>query len=468
MITWIQAQFLHLKALLNPVSLSENSAEARSLERYRRIFLTLVTSVGARGLLILTTLISIPLTIKYLGQEQYGLWVTISSTVALFTFADLGIGNGLLNAIAEANGRNDRELAQEHISSTFFLLTAIASFLGIIFAVVYSHIPWSRLYNVTSPDAIAEAGPVTAIFVGCFLLSMPLGVVQRVQIGYQEGFIDNLWVALGKIISLIGVVIAIALQGHLSVLVLALVGGPVLALMLNSLFLFGIKRPWLRPEISKITKESIQRVSHLGFLFFVLQIVGAIAYSSNSLILAQVLGPTAVAQYAVAAQLFSFTPLILNTILNPLWPAYGEALARGDHLWIQKTFRRSIKIGLLVNVLPSIFLLIFGQLTINLWTGVSIVAEPLLLLSLAIWTILNSFNTPIAMLVNGVNLIRFLAVCGTFMAISNLILSIFLTERIGLSGVVWGSIISQSLMVILPSLIYIPRVLRSKLQSKTS
>ena len=93
-----------------------STAEGRSKERYRRAALTVVASGAARGVGILTTLISIPLTVRYLGTERYGLWVTITSVIALLTFADLGLGNGVLNAISEAHGGDDVESARKYLS----------------------------------------------------------------------------------------------------------------------------------------------------------------------------------------------------------------------------------------------------------------------------------------------------------------------------------------------------------------
>jgi O-antigen/teichoic acid export membrane protein len=54
--------------------------------------------------------------------------MAISSILALMSFADLGLGNGLLNAISQANGRNSKKDAQIAVSSTFFILVGIAYF----------------------------------------------------------------------------------------------------------------------------------------------------------------------------------------------------------------------------------------------------------------------------------------------------------------------------------------------------
>jgi len=53
--------------------------DGRSKERYRRVVLTAGSSFVNKTVTILTGLISVPLTVHYLGAERYGLWMTISA-----------------------------------------------------------------------------------------------------------------------------------------------------------------------------------------------------------------------------------------------------------------------------------------------------------------------------------------------------------------------------------------------------
>jgi hypothetical protein len=46
------------------------------------------------------------------------------------------------------------------------------------------------------------------------------------------------------------------------------------------------------------------------------------------------------------------------------------------------------------------------------------------------------------------------------MAVGNVSISIYLVQRIGVSGAVWGSIIAQAIFILLPSIWYVPRLLR--------
>ena len=74
-----------------------NASNARNV----RAVITATSSVAAKGLTGVISLLSIPLTLGYLGADRFGLWMTIASLQAIFAFADFGLGNGVLNTVAE-------------------------------------------------------------------------------------------------------------------------------------------------------------------------------------------------------------------------------------------------------------------------------------------------------------------------------------------------------------------------------
>jgi O-antigen/teichoic acid export membrane protein len=245
-----------------------SSAEGRSKERYRRAAITSLAQVFSKGVSMLTMIISVPLTLHYLGAERYGMWMTISSVVLMMGFADLGMGLGLMNAVSEAHGREDRQAAVNSVSSGFVMLSTMALVILTGFALTYPFIPWPKLFNVKSQLAVQEAGPAMAVFVVCFALNLPLGVVQRVQLGYQEGFLNSLWESGGKVLGLLGLLLVIYLQAGLVWLVLAVAGAPVLAWLFNSLVLFGFRRPWLRPRWRQATWTFAVKIFRIGIMFF--------------------------------------------------------------------------------------------------------------------------------------------------------------------------------------------------------
>ena len=431
--------------------------EGRSKERYRRVALTALSSGGAKVISVITMLISVPLTLHYLGSERYGMWMTISSVVLMLGFADLGMGLGLMNSISEAHGKEDRRAAAHYVSSAFFMLTGMAVLILAAFALAYPHIPWARLFNVKTPLAALEVGPALAALVACFALNLPLGVVQRVQTGYQEGFVISLWESLGKVLGLIGVLVVIYYQGGLVWLVLAVAGAPLLAALLNSLVLFAYQRPWLVPRWNNATIFGANKIFRIGLLFFLLQLAMTIGVNSDNIILAKMMGPEAVTQYSIPQKLFLIPIVILTFLIGPLWPAYSEAIARREFAWVKITFSRSVVLGLGISIPMSLLLVLFGHKIITLWVGGNFQTSFSLLVGLGLWAAIIPLTGSCSMLFNAAGVIKFQLICHLSMGLSNLLLSIALVYWIGIAGVIYGSLISYCVFVLAPSVIYYKR-----------
>lgn len=435
------------------------SEEGRARERQRRIAWTVIAAVGAKAIALTTSLVSIRLTFNYLGEERFGMWAMLSSLISLLTFTDLGIGNGLLNAISDANGKDNQSEAQQYVSSAFFMLLGLTASLFMVFLVLYPLVNWSGIFNVSSRQAVAESTPVMTVFFACILINIPIGIIQRIQLGYQEGFANSLWLAVGNVLSLCGILSVIHFQAGLPFLVLALMGTPILAQMINGVVLFGYHRRWLVPRFRFFSTRTARHILKLGFLFFILQAATAIGFQSDSLVIAQFLGANEVAQYAVPMRLFSIITILLGILLQPLWPAYGEALARQDVIWVKSVLRKSLLVSAAIAVPMAIFLVIFGKVIVKLWVSEAVEPTTFLLEGMGAWTVLYSLLNPLAMFLNGASIVKFQVITASTMAVMNLTLSIFLVQRIGVAGVIWGTVISLLICTLFPTLYYIFRYL---------
>jgi O-antigen/teichoic acid export membrane protein len=460
---WAKAR--HIAARVRFMPFETTTPKERAQERHRRIILTGGISLLTKGGAQLLALAIVPLTLHYLGQERYGLWLTINSFAAILTFADLGLGNGLVNAMSEANGKDDRRLAREYVSSAFFILSGVALLLAVIFAASYPWLDWPRLFNVKDALTIAETGPSMVVFIVCTLANIPLGVVQRVQLGYQQGFSNSLWQALGTIISLGMVVVAIFYKANLVWLVTALAGVPTLAAIGQCIAVFGFTHTWVRPSWTYLNSDAVKKILRLGISFFVLQLAYILAFASDNLIITQVIGPEAVTQYGVPARLFSLLSMMIGILLVPLWPAYGEAIARGDIVWVRKTLVRSLWVVLLGVGVPSIIFVTFGPQLIKLWVGSSVQPSFMLLLGLGVLTVLVTMGNTLAMFLNGAGVIKFQIIFAILMSAAAVIAKIILAGAVGITGIIWGTIFSYIFLTIIPTIIYVPRLFR-RLQQK--
>jgi O-antigen/teichoic acid export membrane protein len=449
-------QAVHYARFLRLRPFDTSDAQGRSDERHRRLALSALAAAVAKGISVVTLLVSVPLTLRYLGSERYGMWATMSSFIALLTFADFGIGNGLLTSVSAASGRDDTGAIRSYISSALFVLIGVAAILLAAFAIAYPTVSWASIFNVQGALSRQEAGPAIAALAACIAIGLPLGVTQKVQMALQEGFRASLWNCLSSAMTLATLLAAIHARAGLHVLVLALVGTPLLVSLLNGLIYFTIFRPDLAPGPGAMSLQKVSYLARTGLIFVTLQTIVAAAYGSDNIIVARTLGAAQVPQYAIPAQMFTLITTVLIMGLGPLWPAYSEAKSRLDHDWIGITVRRSIAFSMMFAAAASLLLVLTAPFIIDLWVGRSIHPSVLLLLGLGCWRILDAGGNAVSVYLNGAHHLRFqLAVLSVAGGVG-IILKIVLIQRIGVSGAAWGSVISY-LLATVPVAIFLRR-----------
>jgi len=445
---------------LRPSAAAGHDASQRGAGRNRRAAITGGTAVLARAVQVSTSLITIPLTVHYLGNERFGLWMTISSVLAMANFADFGIGNGVLNTVADAFGKNDFERIRAAISSGFAVLGAVGLLLLLLFASTFAWVSWADVFRVASAQARAEAAPALMVFAFCFALNIPLDLVQRAQLGLQQGFRMNLWQVCGSLVGLSGVVAGIRMHAGLPLLVAALAGAPVAATALNTFHFFFVSRPDLRPRRRFVSRQAISRIVTFGTLFFVLQLVAAVAFSADNFIIARTLGASSVPDYSIPQRMFSLISLIVAMLVTPLWPAYGEAISRGDLPWVRRTLGRSLALVFGWAAAASTAMLLVAHRLLGWWIGPRISPPFVLLLGLALWTVFDCCGNTIAMFLNGASIMRFQIVVASIFGVACLVVKVYFTRRYGLVAVPWATLITYLSIVMLSCAIYVPRALK--------
>ena len=96
---------------------------------------------------LLTSLLIVPITINYLNNEIYGIWMTITSILFWINTFDIGLGNGMRNYLTEAISQKDYTLGKKYISTTLSLLTLIALMIGFTVLIPLLIIDFNKFFN---------------------------------------------------------------------------------------------------------------------------------------------------------------------------------------------------------------------------------------------------------------------------------------------------------------------------------
>lgn len=432
----------------------------RTRERERRIFRSGMASSAHQVLSALCTLVAVPLVIRRLPAEEFGVWITLSALIILLGFLDLGVGSALIGGIARAQAAGEKDQAQEMLSSAFYGLAGVSALLAAVFWLAYPHVPWATVLGVEAIGSRQAAAASVAIVISGILLSVPLSVAARAQTGLQEGESVVLWRTAGTVVQLVATVVLYLADAGLVWFVLALTAGPVLASLLNTVALFTGGRRWLHARWSRASVKTFRRLGSTGFLFFLLLLVSTLAYQSDALVVAHFLGSAEAGQYGVPFRLFMFVPSIVSIALVPLWPAYTDAWEGGDRAWIRRTFLRSLGFAVAANGTAGLGLLVLARPVLRVWVGDAVNPSTTFLIAMVVYVLVWGASGAIAMLLNGCNGLRFQLVVAVAMVVLNVPLSIALLDPLGVAGPVVGTIVAQTVLVLVPAAFYIPVLLR--------
>ena len=103
-------------------------------------------------LTVCLTFLIVPLLIKGLGVENYGVWVTIFSVFGWVYLLDLGIGNGVKNNLTVAMLNKNYKEANEYITTAFVIMALISLSFFLIFSSLIYIIDLSTFLNINQEE----------------------------------------------------------------------------------------------------------------------------------------------------------------------------------------------------------------------------------------------------------------------------------------------------------------------------
>jgi len=443
------------------LALGRGQASGDVQRRYVRIVQGIFSGLAGRGVAVLVSFFSVPLTVRYLGAERYGAWVTISTAIAWIAIADVGLGSSLTNAVSEGYANDSRSSARDHVAAAFWSLAAIAGLLCIVFFSVWPAVHWDRVFNVQTAQARAEVKPAVAIAFAIFALNLPFSIIAKIYGAYQEVAVANGWAAAGNVLSLAALVAVTQLKGTLPSLVIAVSSAVLLVNMISAVWLFGWSKPWLFPSPRRLTWQAVRRLSSQGWMFFVIQMAALVLFQTDNLIIAHYLGAAAVTPYSVTWRLFAYTTIFQTLAIPSFWPAYAEAFSRGDRGWVRRSFRLNFGITVVSTVGLATPLVFFGRWIIQKWAGSVAVPPSALLLLMAIWSVIYAATCSQSCILASSSRLRGQMIYSAAAAVVNLVVTILLVQKIGISGAILGTISAYATCILIPQWIEVQHALRN-------
>lgn len=364
------------------------------ISRARRLVVALVSGILGRAVGMLVPLVVMGPMLNHLGPVYSGIWLAAVSLSTMVVFLDFGVGNAVLTRLADAYGRDDTPAAHRILGEAYALLGGIA---GGLMLLVWGGVLVAR---EAMPDLVdAEYATVTAIVLTGLFLSFPGSLIYR-MLQARHAFVQSqLTQIVGPFASLVLCLAAIAADMAPTVVVAIYSLTPAVALLVWSAVYFVLNRSD-RPAFKSLDTQSMRGLLSLGGAFFVVSVFSLSGLNADNVIISMKAAAEVVVEHGVPARLGSILLVMVGTMFMPLWPLFGDALARRDRAWLVKTTWIMSLGGATAVFLVGLGLTWFAEPVMVWWVGRPYRDQQLVLLGWTFAATVVALATPFAMVLN--------------------------------------------------------------------
>ncbi len=405
-------------------------------------------SFGVKGLSILTSFILIPFTIDLLNKEKYGIWITIFSIVTWFNMMDIGLGNGFRNKFSEAIAVDKKNLAKAYIQTLYSSMAIISGLLLMLFFIVNHFLNWYHILNI--PEHFDEnidliTGIVFVLFCGQLILKN----ISTILLSLQKTTFSNSLIFLGNLLALILIFLfdKFYTTSLLSIAIIFMVS-PIIVFSITTIIVFNNYLSEFKPSFFAIPqKKYFNELMTLGIKFFLIQITSIVMFSSSSIIISQLYGPSSVTPYNVTYQLFAAVQIVFGIIITPFWTAFTEAYAKKDYNWIKKSLKKLVLLWGIFSI-GILLLWLVSPIIFKIWLGDKVIIPHQLSFQFALFSVLMTWSTIFSFFLAGIGKITISLYGAIFQCIVYIPLAVFLAKGVNLNTA--GIVLAININLLIP------------------
>ncbi len=387
--------------------------------------------------IVTVTIISLALTpylIKHLGDENYGLWLLILSTLGWFNFIDLGFSSAIKREIAIALEKGDNR----RINVVFSVSVVLFGALGIIAAsciLVLALMPELLGINVDSQATAAVALSILAIKV----------LLDFIMNSFHGFFTAYLRMDIDANISLLSTLIKSALVFYLIVdfniygAVFATIAADVIAHCLKIYYAKKLNNGF-QFSMKFVSFNEIKYLFSYSKHLVAAGIANIILRRSDPVVISHILGLKFVALYGVINNLINQIESLVQAVVGVFNPMLNRLVARKGV--IDDVFKHVVDVNFFIVLLLYTPLAILAEDFIFLWIGNEYAQYASLASILGFAYICKSISRPIGALLLAQANHKLMSVVSFIGALLNISLSITLAHQWGLFGVAIATAIS--------------------------
>lgn len=336
----------------------------------------MIRSIGSNwalnALQVVVLMFLTPFTLRTLGAEQNGVWVTVVSLTGLLRLLVLGVPMASVKSIAEARGRKDVAGVNRAIATCLAItlgMGALALALGWLQLEAFEHgyLDGALGAGLTPEQrAAAQVAFVLAAtqVAAAFVLRLPYGVLEA-----HEDFTTRNGIMAVELLARAGLtVLLLPADPDLATLAGILVATMVLEFALAWLAIRS-RHAGVRFSLASFDRSLVRGILSFSVFAMLLNVGTLLAFRCDALVIGRWLDAAATTQFDLGAKFFEPLAGFVIGIGAVVMPTATRLKASGKVEDLRPVLLRWTRISFLLVLAIGAFLLLFGPEFLALWVG---------------------------------------------------------------------------------------------------
>ena len=406
----------------------------------RKIITNTLASYALKLVQLILYTVSVPIIIRGVGNEGFGLIVFASTLIGYFNILDLGISQGVTKYVSQYMASGNTSQVNKIINTSLGLFIAIGLFVCglIIFGIEYEIL---KYFNI-SDDNYDEARQLFIVAAFMAVFSWPRLVIEGTFRGIQDFVSLNLTIGTGRVISTLLAIIATE-YFQLSMLYIFIAFNiDKFILIFWQYWLLRKKLPFWNFRLSDMKKSTLVMIFSFSGWVMLSQVAVLLEYQADQLIVTTFVSMESIAVYTIIFYLFYLIQQVSGMAASAVMPAVSEIDERRGVEGVRPFIYKGVKYHNLLFVPLVVVVYYLAIPFINLWVGAQYEEYIWLIEWMILFQLVWQSNALLGQIYYGVGKSKKPGIIAIFTGILNITLSLVLVQYYGVIGVIIGTIIA--------------------------
>lgn len=308
--------------------------------------------------------VSIPVFLKFLGPEKYGIWMFVNTVIIVMQAFNLGLNSSTYKHVSTSLVKDDQKQIQNtlntNLSLTIFIFLFSLIVCGVLSYTIYS-------FDWFAHDITDKKSLIIGLFLGTFILFVKLS--EQILFNVYRAFENFRYVTIISILVKTGIVGGNILIAYLTQNIVLILGYTALISVIGLIINYRTLNRFIPHYIFRfsVSKQLIRYEVNYSLFVWIQSIAVILAYQGDRLLVSYVFGFTILSYYTIVSTIFNHIHMAFGAVTSWLFPQIAKN--KDDKQLVFSMYLNARNVLTVISVLLLCLFCLISPTLFSIWLG---------------------------------------------------------------------------------------------------